>query len=334
MDWGWEDILTIEASLHVLLEQKKSLTIPDAYLVHFPAVDLPIAKFIQLQLPIQSTAIITTTTKNWFSKDSPQDDIMGLFTRPILSKDFLTTLSKAFGQAWLDGAMSITDCRYNDGRDQLPLWVLTMWQKMAGIVDKQTAWKRSSQWLHTEDAKMKGMTIYQSSYSLHTKSYHLLGWDVPMHYQQGAVSSSILSALLSTVWLNDKHINMMMEELAARLALYPGLASKVIVAPLAFQVQINNSAKVKTYIKQKSLLLYCYHAWIKKEVEKIYFPINVNGDHWIAGVVDITAWTVSYGMQGSNVFLIMLMNDLRRSSRTIISTTKQFHMQGPEVALH
>ena len=42
----------------------------------------------------------------------------------------------------------------------------------------------------------------------------------------------------------------MMEELAARSAADPDLASKVIIAPLAFQTQIYNNAKVKTYHSQ------------------------------------------------------------------------------------
>jgi Ulp1 protease family, C-terminal catalytic domain len=109
--------------------------------------------------------------------------------------------------------------------------------------------------------------------------------------------SSILSALLSTVWLSNKHINMMMEELAARLATDPDIASKVIIAPLAFQIQINNNAKVKTYTKNNSPLLHRYH---KEGVERIYFPINVNRDHWIAGVVNVQAQSVGYSTKQLN----------------------------------
>ena len=92
---------------------------------------------------------------------------------------------------------------------------------------------------------------------------------------------------------------MMMEELAARLAANPDIASKVIIAPLGFQIQINN-AKVKTYTKNNSPLLHRYHNRIKEGVEKIYFPININGDHWIAGVVDVQAQSVGYGMKQLN----------------------------------
>jgi len=44
-----------EIPFHVLLEKQKQLVIPDAHLAYFPAADLPVVKFIQLSLPIQST---------------------------------------------------------------------------------------------------------------------------------------------------------------------------------------------------------------------------------------------------------------------------------------
>jgi hypothetical protein len=167
---------------------------------------------------------------------------------------------------------------------------------MAGITEKQTAWKRSYHWLHTEGTKAKGKDSMSNKIQLAQKELLTLGWDVTTRYQQGEVSSSILSALLSTVWLGDEHVNMMMEELAARLALDPETASKTIVVSLAFQIQINNNSKVKAYNKNNSPLLHRYQKRIAEGVEKIYFPINVNSNHWIAGVINIPARSIGYGM--------------------------------------
>jgi hypothetical protein len=136
-----------EIPLQVHFQMRQQLVIPHAHLAHFPAVDLPVVKFIKLQLPVQSTEIITTTTKTWFSKDIPNLDTTTFFTRPIPVKTFLDSLASSFGQAWLDGSQSIVDQRYNDGRDRLPLWALAFWQKMAEIVEKQVLWKRSYRWL-------------------------------------------------------------------------------------------------------------------------------------------------------------------------------------------
>lgn len=254
-----------QSPLHVLQEKCNQLIIPDTHLVHFPTTDLPVTKFIELPLPTQSTEIITTAAKIWFSNDMPFTDVKCLLARPIPSKDFLAALGKIFGQAWLNGSKSIIDWRYNDGRDRLPLWALTFWRRLEEIIEKQVMWKRSTRWLHTEEAKIKDQDTISNEIWLAHQELSTLGWDIKMCYQRGEVSSSILSALLSTVWLNDEHINMMMEELAARLAADADLASKVIIAPLAFQIQINNNAKVKTYTKNNSPLLHRYrkriHAW-------------------------------------------------------------------------
>ena len=178
----------------------------------------------------------------------------------------------------------------------LLMWALTFWRKMAEVTEKQATWKRSVRWLDTEEAKIKRKDAMSNELQLARKELSILGWDVGLDYQWGAVSSSVLSALLSTVWLSDEHINMMMEELRMRLALDPDLSLKVIIVSLAFQIQINNNAKVKTYTKNNSPLLHRYHKRIEEGLEKIYFPINVNGDHWIAGVVDLQTRSVGYGM--------------------------------------
>ena len=70
MDWEWENIFIVsgQTPLHVLQEKHKQIIIPDAQLIHFPAVDLSVTKFIELPLPAQSTEIITTAAKIWFSK--------------------------------------------------------------------------------------------------------------------------------------------------------------------------------------------------------------------------------------------------------------------------
>ena len=166
---------------------------------------------------------------------------------------------------------------------------------MAGVVEKQVLWKRSCRWLDTEDTKARGKDDIWEKVQLARKQLSSLGWDIQMQYQRGMVSSSVLSTLLSTAWLGDEHINMMMEELAARLALRPELASKVIIAPLAFQIQINHNAKVKTYTKHNSRLLHRYQKRIEEGIERIYFPVNINSEHWITGVIDIPHGSIGFG---------------------------------------
>lgn len=50
---------------------------------------------------------------------------------PIPNDDFLDKLNDDTGQAWLDGARSIIDQRFNDGRDRLLLCAVTYWREMS-----------------------------------------------------------------------------------------------------------------------------------------------------------------------------------------------------------
>lgn len=295
-DWiGTGKTFTFDLPQHVLAEKQRQLNLPESYSTHFPPPTVPVAQFIELKLPIQSTEIIMTSTALWFSKEPARDNIQIIFNRPIPSAEFLTNLDGALGQEWLDGAQSIVDCRYNDGRERFPLWTMSLWKKMGDLVKQQSLWKRGFHWLHVEKTKSKHENMsYQISMA--EEALASLGWNVALHYQRGAVSSSILSSFLSTAWLNDEHINMMLEELATTLAKIPILASQTIIAPLAFTVEINATAKNKSYTKQNAGLLYKYQQRIAAGIRRIYFPINVNGNHWIAGIVDIENRFVGYGM--------------------------------------
>ena len=172
-----------QTPLHVLQEKQNQLIIPEAHLSHFPAVDLPITKFIELHLPAQSMEIITTAAKIWFSKDMPRTDVKCLLARPIPSKDFLAALDKIFGQAWLNGSKSIIDWRYNNGQDRLPLWAPTFWKRLGRVTEKQVTWKRSTRWLHTEEVKIKGQDTILKEIRLAQQELSVLGWDVKICYQ-------------------------------------------------------------------------------------------------------------------------------------------------------
>ncbi|KAF8227799.1 hypothetical protein L208DRAFT_1379634 [Tricholoma matsutake] len=67
----------------------------------------------------------------------------------------------------------------------------------------------------------------------------MMGWNIPLIYCCGLVTTLTLSALLSTVWLTDDHIDMMMEQLATQIAADPKLAAKCVITLLAFSTFIN-----------------------------------------------------------------------------------------------
>jgi hypothetical protein len=70
--------------------------------------------------------------------------------RSIPPAAVLELLKRTSGQAWLNGAKSIADPRFNDGTDRFPLGTLTFWDQMADTISHQKHWKRTIQWTEND----------------------------------------------------------------------------------------------------------------------------------------------------------------------------------------
>ncbi|KAJ6582431.1 hypothetical protein B0H10DRAFT_2198477, partial [Mycena sp. CBHHK59/15] len=92
-----------------------------------------------------------------------------------------------------------------------------------------------------------------------------------------------LALILSHAWLSDDHIDMMMADLSARVEADPELAAK-------------DRANKKTYKREDTHLLARYEEHIKRTgVAQLYFPLHINNNHWIAGLVDFKQGLIGTG---------------------------------------
>ncbi|KAJ7122138.1 hypothetical protein C8R44DRAFT_622057 [Mycena epipterygia] len=258
-----------------------------------PAGNVPITKFADLVLPHNSSELVYGESPMWFSNDEPITDISLLKNRSLPPAAVLSLLDRKFGQAWLNGAKSIADPRFNDGADRFPLWTLTFWREMSDVVGHQMNWKRSIKWLENERQKSKEDDTRNAVNDVRAQ-LDTMGWKMPLTYDRGGASTVNLQQFLGTVWLNDTNIDMMFEDLATRVVADPQLADKVIVAPLAFSKNVTTTKG--DYTKQNAPLLYRYEREVKeKKKEKIIFPVNVGSSHWVAAVIDFKKKTIAFG---------------------------------------
>ncbi|KAJ6624095.1 hypothetical protein B0H10DRAFT_2213142 [Mycena sp. CBHHK59/15] len=156
--------------------------------------------FLERKLHKQSSELSLGETHLWFSKDAPKPNGWGLLediTRGIPPQSILDLLRRKFPQAWLDGCQSISDPRFNDGADRLPLWTLTFWEKMAEVVKHQALWKRSTVWLDTEGAKHNGDKETKKSVEAARAVMKTMGWNTPLTCLHGTRSTVDLAAFLS-----------------------------------------------------------------------------------------------------------------------------------------
>jgi hypothetical protein len=139
--------------------KRTSLAIPNTFLnmARLPDPATSVIDFIKSELPCVSSEIIVTKAVAWFTNDAPSEsvDLGILLSRSVPSAQFIEELEQVVGQRWLDGAKSITDLRFNDGRDRLPLWVLSFWRTVVDMVKVRQAWNEAICWLEREAAKTK-----------------------------------------------------------------------------------------------------------------------------------------------------------------------------------
>ena len=290
---GKEYISSGAIPIGVLAAQQQMVSLPEFAAALLPLASTPVAQFIDIDLPQVTSGFIMYKAKGWFSKDKPNVDVTPLRHRPVPNEDFLQELDSTFGEAWLDGARSIIDQRCDDVKERLPLWTLTYWKKMVYAIRAQGAWTRSINWLACQQLHSKDQlgSIYANTSQL----LGTMGWDSQLTCLRSTVTTSKLQTFLGTAWLSTDHMDIMVEQLNKHIQeRYPAVASKVLLVPLVFASAL--SACNKHTEMETGSLLHFKNVIEKKQIEKLYFLVNIGDHHWIAGCIDFKEKYISFGM--------------------------------------
>lgn len=262
------------------------LNLPQGARDHLPLDEMPISMFLNHRLPRKLSELITVHIEDCFSKDSPTTNIATLADRPIPSDETIQLLDNAMGQAWLDGNQSIIDWR---GGERIDFWAITFWREMSRVIAKQKEWR----YAHSSFQSTKQGTWLPDNTKISVEGLiNDLGWNVQLPILR-AIRSNELTAFFGTRWLNDNHIDMMVEEMNGRITTSPKLMGRVAVAPAFFASDIMTISETP---HARSALLSRYEKSVKEgKVRMIYFPVNVHDSHWIAAYIDIQNSRVGYG---------------------------------------
>jgi hypothetical protein len=198
--------------MFVIMVKSKVADIPQNVIsIQLPKTSLSVTEFLSCELPRVSSELISSKASLWFNPEPPNIPMDStLFKRSIPSPDFLKQLEDVSGQAWFDGAKSVVDQRFNDGKDRLPLWIISYWREVARFQGIHSLWKTSMSWLDREQSrgKVSPELIQQVRQSLGK-----ISWNSQMSYCRGTIFTSELTRFLGTAWLSDNHINTMIKEL-------------------------------------------------------------------------------------------------------------------------
>jgi hypothetical protein len=281
-----------DVPLHVSSAHTQALAIPAAFLSNLPDPSLPIIDFIQLDLPKESSAILTTRIDKWFSHDIPQNDVTQIASRMIPPRDDLLKLQQASQQAWLDGALSLTDPRFNQEKDRFPLWIITYWIKMSDIIRARLDWVRAREWIEDESQG----TRFPDGFGTSTEIFGTIGWNVPLTHLGIPISSRNLCQLLSTRWLCDDIMELLIMDLQTRLRRDQTLASKVIIPPSQFYRLIEKTREKGYHADTLPRSLKTIEDLVKTKGRRfLYLAVFVGGNHEIAVYIDFLKRTFGWG---------------------------------------
>jgi hypothetical protein len=179
------------------------------------------------------------------------------------------------------------DPQFNGGTERFPLWALSLWKELEKTIQHQILWTSSVRWLgsltHPKD------TITQAN-SLIKK----LPWNEPL--DSGGATTLELAGFLGASWLSDTQINMMAKVLRNRMEI-EGRTKCALVEPIEFAWELEAVGRGTTDPESSSYLSRLARR-VHEGVTAIWFPINVEGFHWIAGRVDFENRTFEFGESG------------------------------------
>ena len=273
------------------------LEIPrDFQAAYIPKDNLTVNNFIRTKLPTQSAELWPIKATDCYSPNFPTVGWDTLAYHSIPSPQMLRALEDSLGQAWFDGARSIIDWRYNDGQEYIPFWAVSYWRRIGVIITKQTIWLRAVRWVEKnlrssqppDDEMDKALeTVYPM--------FDHLPWNGPLPYLRRNVTTVDLAPFLGTNWLNDDHINMMVEDLNSRVSVDETLRGKVIIAPLVFAHNLRVQQLTKGYIEKPKYLDRIIQMVTSNRLERLYFPVNINENHWITAYINFDKHVFGYG---------------------------------------
>ncbi|KAJ6596450.1 hypothetical protein B0H10DRAFT_1960191 [Mycena sp. CBHHK59/15] len=257
--------------------------IPPTLAATLPSPAISVTTFLAIKLPgiLPNMDNVPKQTEDWFSSELPNcDPIPALWSVNSIPPDyFLRELESDSAQKWLNGAKSIRDPSNNSLR--LPLFALAFYREIHRLSEAQEKWTCSMEWVRDE-LPQYDLTIFAS-----------VSWN---SVHPGAPDGQLdWTRLVDDEWLSGGIIDNMMMDIQSRVAEIPALDAALIVAPLSFQRAIVAASTHQNPSRYTVKLLDKYKRAMDSGKSQLYFPLHINGNHWIAFVIDFVRKTFGYG---------------------------------------
>ncbi|KAF7973318.1 hypothetical protein HWV62_15563 [Athelia sp. TMB] len=271
----------------------KVLEIPQAMRnVLLPSPTLDVASFLARSWPQDIEKLVGHKPEKCFLKTIPSESGSCLLERNLPSKEFVDGALACLDQALRDGASSIIDPNYREGR--LPLWCLSFWRECREVAAAWKAWSKSAKWLLQHETPIGTQPeITQSRRNLES-----LPWNEITKIKGAATNmrtiefAKVLSNTLLTTTLVDVLVNIIASHVQS-----DGLLSETFeVVDLLFMHYIEKAESPESYQKRSCPYLHRLEKKLRAKQKILIYPLHIpKRVHFISSEVNFVERTISYG---------------------------------------
>jgi len=269
------------------------LEIPEPYLSVIPSSDVntPVNRFRFHVLQEQRGGLVFPPAETSFSTSPPSGtyDLSKLAKHPIPPAKYLQSLKTYLSNSSNDARLGFRSIHnFANHEELLPLWVLTIWDKISLLVESRDRWMQAFLWVmrlqaaHQED---KGTQLARAY-------FEVIGWGSQLSlYGLRGITNLALAQFLS-----DGRINAEAVDLMARFLLSsPSLPAGVLVLDLRLSNFLSTVDLQKAGNHPPPPHIQDLENQLVR-VNAFYFPVfHAKYDHWIAFKVDVLRREVIYG---------------------------------------
>jgi hypothetical protein len=267
------------------------LEIPEGYLsvIASPDVNVPVGRFRFHVLQEQKAALVFPPAETSFTTLPPSTacDLSGLAKHPIPSAKYLQSLKTYLNNSSDGMRLSFRSIRNpSDRMELLPLWVLTLWDKVSSLIDCRNKWVQSCLWVQRLQA------THQEGKQLASTHFRTLGWgsELPLYGLRGITNLSLAQ------FLGDTRINSEAIDLMSRfLSYHPDRPAGVLV----FDLRLSNFLST---VRSREAFDHPSPPHIEElehqltQANALYFPsFHAKHEHWVAFKVNICRREIVYG---------------------------------------
>ena len=288
---------------YIAAAYKSIYDIPDQYRALLYNRCRAVRSFVVASLPPQSPTLSFAKPDLWFSFDPPHTDVATLLDRPIPHPRVLAALHTISGQKWFDGHQSICDCRYNNGEDRFPLYVLQLWQQFSCQASIQQRWQASLSWTTEQQWQADLPSDSEAAFRDSQQLLSMLPWQEDV--RMGGCTTADFTELLGSSWISgdvlDLGLNALRQELHSSRE--DSFATRFEVSNLSLLYELQRAVSTFDFSEKHVPSLYRLGKRIRMGlVDEVFVLVNVRGVHWVMVRANLKTGVIEYGMHAGAIY--------------------------------